>query len=155
MGGERQVTFYVAGAPIPQGSVTAHAARRKDGSHYGVVHYAVGSKLHAWRREVSKGARAAWGDDMTYHPVTLALVFYKARPLAHYQGLAFDVRPRYADDVPDGAPDLDKLVRAVMDALTEVVYFDDAQVVEIGATKRYVPNREFRPGVEVSIIALP
>lgn len=155
MGGERQVTFFVAGAPIPQGSVTAHAAKRKDGSHYGVVHYAVGTKLHRWRNKISKAARAEWGDDMTYHPVTLALVFYRARPLSHYQGLAFDVRPRYVTDVPDTSPDLDKLVRAVMDALTDVVYVDDSQVVEIGATKRYVPNREHPPGVEVSIIALP
>ena len=35
------------------------------------------------------------------------------------------------------APDLDKLVRSVLDALTEVVYLDDAQVVEVLAVKRY------------------
>ena len=155
MSRERQVTFYVSGAPIPQGSVTAHAARRKDGSHYATVHYAVGTKLHNWRNAVSRAAREAWGDDMTYHPVTLALVFYKARPLSHYEGLQFHVRPRYRDELPDGTPDLDKLIRAIGDALTDVVYADDAQIVELSAVKKYVPNRQHPPGVEVSIIALP
>jgi hypothetical protein len=35
------------------------------------------------------------------------------------------------------APDLDKLARSVFDALTRVVFHDDAQVVDLVATKRY------------------
>ncbi len=47
---------------------------------------------------------------------------------------------------PDKRPDLDKLTRAVLDALTYVVYADDSQVVEIRATKDYGA-----PGVAVEI----
>lgn len=48
------------------------------------------------------------------------------------------------------APDLDKLVRALHDALTAVVYHDDAQVDEIVAAKRYAgPGESAR--IEVRI----
>jgi Holliday junction resolvase RusA-like endonuclease len=39
-------------------------------------------------------------------------------------------------------PDCSKLVRAVSDSLTGIVFFDDAQVVQIEATKYYeLPER--------------
>jgi Holliday junction resolvase RusA-like endonuclease len=44
------------------------------------------------------------------------------------------------------APDLDKLVRAVLDALTAVAYRDDGQVTRITATKEYGT-----PGLSVSV----
>lgn len=155
MAAERSVTFYVRGAPIPQGSVEAHVGRRKDGSRYASVHYRVGTKLHAWRRAISVAARAEWGDEMTYHPVRLTLVFYMKRPLSHYVGLAGDIKIAYLRVAHDTVPDLDKLVRAVMDALTECVYSDDSQVVDVSASKRYVPNATHPPGVEVTIHAMP
>ena len=155
MAAERSVTFYVRGAPIPQGSVEAHVGRRKDGSRYASVHYRVGTKLHAWRRTISVAARAEWGGEMTYHPVRLELTFYMKRPLSHYQGLEMTLRPAYQKVAHDTVPDLDKLVRAVMDALTECVYSDDSQVIDVTASKRYVPNATHPPGVEVTINALP
>lgn len=150
MAGERSVSFDVRGAPVPQGSVVAYAAKRKDGSHYGVVHYAVGTKLHAWRRAVSVAARAEWGDELTFHHVTLDLLFHIKRPNSHFVGLHGDIQPRYINARPDNPPDLDKLVRAVMDALTDIVYGDDSQVTSICAEKIYGT-----PGVRVSIRAVP
>jgi Holliday junction resolvase RusA-like endonuclease len=44
-------------------------------------------------------------------------------------------------------PDLDKLTRAVLDALTGIVWTDDAQVVAVAATKR----RSATPGVTVTV----
>ncbi len=51
-------------------------------------------------------------------------------------------------DFPTVAPDLDKLVRAVLDGLTAIAYRDDAQVTDIRAHKVYGEN----PGVEVRIM---
>jgi Holliday junction resolvase RusA-like endonuclease len=48
---------------------------------------------------------------------------------------------------PSVAPDLDKLTRAAMDALTSVAYKDDGQVTEIHAMKIYGGT----PGLEVRI----
>jgi len=37
-------------------------------------------------------------------------------------------------------PDLDKLVRAVLDALTDVCYEDDSQVIRLRASKVWAPT---------------
>ena len=50
---------------------------------------------------------------------------------------------------PAKRPDLDKLVRAVKDALTKVLWHDDGQVVEILARKFYA-----QPGAPVGVSVL-
>lgn len=51
-------------------------------------------------------------------------------------------------------PDLDKLARAVKDALTGVVWSDDSQVVSMTLAKRYAGPTE-RPGANVAVTAAP
>nr|DAN37658.1 MAG TPA: Endodeoxyribonuclease RusA [Caudoviricetes sp.] len=61
-------------------------------------------------------------------------------------------RPRW--DVPAVKPDLDKLTRAVFDALTDAgVWRDDSRVVDMRVTKRY-EDAEAVPGVWVEVQAL-
>lgn len=48
------------------------------------------------------------------------------------------------------APDIDKLVRALADALAGVVFRDDAQIVDLIATKRYAPAGEI-PHVDIRV----
>ena len=50
-------------------------------------------------------------------------------------------------DLPTKPPDLDKVIRSCLDALSGVAYVDDGQVVSIVATKRYGAV----PGVEIEI----
>ena len=50
---------------------------------------------------------------------------------------------------PIVAPDVDKLIRGLLDALTGVAYVDDAQVIDIMAEKVYSDT----PGVDVEINA--
>jgi Holliday junction resolvase RusA-like endonuclease len=47
-------------------------------------------------------------------------------------------------------PDLDKLIRAVLDGLANVIIPDDAQVISIGSKKRYANGTEM-PGVEILV----
>lgn len=47
-------------------------------------------------------------------------------------------------------PDLDKLIRAILDAVTAVAWHDDSQVVSVVASKRLAELDE-RPGVLVRI----
>lgn len=42
-----------------------------------------------------------------------------------------------APGVPSTMPDVDKLIRGVLDVLTNVVYGDDGQIVRAVGTKRY------------------
>lgn len=48
------------------------------------------------------------------------------------------------------APDLDKAVRALGDALSQIAFRDDVQVVDLIATKRYAAHGEV-PRVEVRV----
>ena len=42
--------------------------------------------------------------------------------------------------MPTGKPDLDNLVKAIKDALNNIVYHDDAAIVNLFAGKRYAAN---------------
>lgn len=50
--------------------------------------------------------------------------------------------------IPSTRPDLDKLIRAVLDALTGIAYVDDGQVVEITASKIYSNYVGVKIGIE-------
>lgn len=72
-------------------------------------------------------------------PVSLTVTFYLPKPQ----------RPKHERHVTK--PDLDKLVRGVCDALTGIVWTDDAQVNTIMAVKRYVDNEEPDPFVLIRV----
>lgn len=132
----RSVTFTVEGRPVPQGSMTASYNRTEGVAH---VHHVQGAALALWRATIRKEARAAGADLSPFAAVSLNVMFGMQRPKAHMvlRGGRYIVRPKHYYDVPTVQPDLDKLIRAVSDALTGVCYRDDSQIVEIHARKRY------------------
>lgn len=119
------IEFRVEGQPIPQGSMKVFNGH--------VVH-SQGSALAVWRSAISYSARKAGAfpkkDAMT---ITMAFIMQKPKTVKR--------------DYPTVPPDLDKLIRAVLDALTAVAYVDDSQVCEIYATKGY----GLVPGVRIQI----
>lgn len=131
--------FSVTGIPAPQGSkrgfVNRHTGR--------VAMVESSSKVKPWREAVKYAALEAMGgyDVGTSFagPVRLHVTFTLARPKGHSRTgrnahLIRDGAPRW----PAGKPDLDKLVRSTCDALGDAgVWRDDAQVVVVGAVKRY------------------
>jgi Holliday junction resolvase RusA-like endonuclease len=137
-------SFAVYGKPMPQGSVVAHIRNGKAS-----IHYAQGSGLAVWRNMVSAAAREAWGDEVYGGPIEIRLTFRMQRPRSHYRDLQGTLRNSAIAEKPIVAPDLDKLVRAVMDSLTGVVYRDDSQVWSIRAYKEYSEH----PGVDVDVVA--
>ena len=68
-------------------------------------------------------------------PVELSVIFYFARPKSHYgsgrnAGRLKPSAPLYHTQMPD----LSKLIRTIEDALTGVIYKDDAQISRYGET---------------------
>lgn len=126
-----EIEFSVNGRPVPQGSMTAVRA-----GNYVTMRHQQGGALAVWRASI----RLACGDiTPDRDPYSLALNFRLKRPKAHL-GLSMGkvyVKPQYEREVPHSTPDLDKLIRAVMDALTGVLYLDDSQVYAIMAQKTY------------------
>lgn len=135
------VTFSVDGKPVPQGSVVAHVHGKRAS-----IHYAQGSGLAVWRNMVTAKAQEAWGETVYGGPMHIAIDFHMTRPKSHYRDLYGTVKPAYVKSQPSSPPDLDKLVRAILDSLTGVVWQDDGQVVSIIASKSYGTH----PGVTIT-----
>ena len=124
-----RVEFFVEGVPAPQGS--------KSVSRQGFL-YETSKKLKPWRKKVAETAPAV----------------YIPKPGAVQVGLTFIMpRPKSTPKKTPPAvkrPDLDKLVRACLDAITGVTIEDDSQVTAIMATKRLAEPGE-TTGVHVRI----
>src|SRR5215831_7575057 len=136
------VEFVVYGHPATAGSKRAFAIRR-DGKFTGrvaVVDDAARTK--SWQGRVAQAA-AETGAACERGPVKLALAFYLHRPRAHYGTGRNDRRLRpSAPAWHCKRPDVLKLARAVEDALTGVLWHDDAQVCEEALSKHYTDDGE-------------
>ena len=119
------IEFRVNGLPVPQGSMKVINGR---------VLHSQGSALAVWRSTIAWEATLA-GCKPEEGAMKVMLIFIMPKPKTVK-------RPE-----PSVAPDLDKLTRAALDALTSVAYVDDGQVTEIHAVKIYGNT----PGVEVRL----
>jgi putative crossover junction endodeoxyribonuclease len=141
-----EIVFFAEGVPAPQGSKT----------HVGGGRLIESSRqVGPWRDAVRRAAVEAMASRPPIDgPVYLVQVFALPRPKSHYgTGRNSGRVKRGAPSRPPVRPDLDKLARAVGDALTGVCYHDDAQVVNLCAAKYYVApsGRLSAPGVEIRV----
>lgn len=142
--------FTVAGVAQPRGSKTP--GRRADGS---VFVRDDNPKSRDWMKTVSRTAAAAMfqaSKRPTGKPVLLAVTVYRTRPQGHFGTgkNAAEVKPG-APAYPATKPDTTKLVRGIEDALNEVVWTDDAIVVDQRNSKRWGAV----PRVEIAVYELP
>ena len=88
------------------------------------------------------------GQVPTEQALSVELVFFFPRPKSHLTstGMLKASAPTFRAQ----RPDVDKLTRAVLDALTGIVYVDDCQVVSLLAQKEWGTS----PGVHVIIESL-
>lgn len=123
------MSVFVAGTPAPQGS------KRVFNGHVVDVNPRA---LKEWRELVAHEAQRYGVQRIETEPVQITLDFYFSRPKAHFRanGQIKDSAPHY----PATRPDIDKLARAVLDALTGVAFRDDAQVARLDVRKRYADN---------------
>lgn len=128
------LSFRVAGVAQPRGSkkaITVSGSRRglliddnrKSGPWMDVV-------KHAARVAMSAAGLSAPLDE----PLSMRVTIYRARPKGHYgkRGL-LPSAPVY----PATKPDCSKYMRAIEDAMTGVVYVDDARLIDSWPSKRW------------------
>lgn len=135
------ITFTVAGMePAPQGS------KRHVG---GGVMVESCKAVKPWRILVAEAAITA-GATLIRGPVSMSCVFLFNRPKGHWgkHGLKPSA-PRWHCVKPDGS----KLLRSTEDALSKLVYEDDARIVTSTFHKRYTVQGE-HPGAIITIIPL-
>jgi crossover junction endodeoxyribonuclease RusA len=129
----------VTGLPVPQGSKRVFHGRLVDVND---------RKLKDWRALVGGAVeQLGWFDG----PVKVEMNFYLPRPKGHYgQGRNANLVKTSSPGRPATKPDIDKLVRACLDAMTGLVFRDDSQVVTIVARKLYASDVRL-PGVHIEI----
>lgn len=138
------ITFNVIGMdPATQGS--------KRSLGHGVM-VETNKRLKPWRLLVSDAALST-AHPLTPQPVSISITFRFLRPRSHFtrSGTLTKSAPAYLTSKARG--DIDKLSRAVLDALTGTLLHDDSQVVSLNAQKRYATPEE-RPGALITIIPL-
>jgi Holliday junction resolvase RusA-like endonuclease len=128
--GRMIVSFHAPGLPISQGSKRHVGGGRMIESS---------RKLAPWRANVAQSAAAAMGDKpLLDEPLWMAVMFSFWRPQAHYRtGKYAEMLKPSAPAQPITYPDIEKLVRAVNDAIEGIVFRNDSQVVRLFAEKVY------------------
>jgi crossover junction endodeoxyribonuclease RusA len=131
------IDFFVPGIPVAKGSMRAYAI---PGGRVGMTNDS--KKTKPWQADVKHFASQAWtGPPLPKDvAVDIDLRFWLVRP----RSVSAKRRP-----CPVVKPDVDKLARCILDALTGVCFVDDSQVVALGASKKYSDV----PGVDVWISA--
>ena len=130
------IAFVVLGIPSPGGSKSAFRHRHTNKI---VVIDAGGAKTKRWRTAVASAAREAMdGCEFIAAPIGLIVEFRMPRPKNHYLTNG-DLR-RGAPWVPIVRPDLTKLLRSTEDALTGIVFHDDAAICEQNITRSYASD---------------
>jgi crossover junction endodeoxyribonuclease RusA len=131
------MSFFVPGTPRPQGSKR----------HVGNGRMIESSKyVKGWRDWIELKTYDAikaqgWRKVEKPNGIRVQLVFRMPRPKAMKQ---------HEQRLHLARPDVDKLSRAVFDAMSDLVYSDDSQVVCLTANKVYAPHGE-EPGVHIHI----
>jgi Holliday junction resolvase RusA-like endonuclease len=132
------LSFTVYGKAQPAGSKRAFVNKKTGRAQ--VVD--ANAKSKPWKEQVAQAAGEAMIQQgvggFPEGPLSLHVIVYVQRPRGHYKVdgslSAAGVRASY---YPVTRPDLTKLLRGIEDALTGIVWKDDAQVVFQVASKRY------------------
>lgn len=95
-------------------------------------------RVKPFRADVREGAMQVWTEDWPMDaPMRASYAFHFRRPQSHFttKGALTKRAPLHATGRNLG--DIEKLARAVSDALSGVLFHDDSQVVELRLDKRY------------------
>ena len=131
------MAFFVAGEPIPKGSTRAFVVKGKP------IITNANRRTKDWEMRIATEAQAVC-QSITDGAVTVSVVFVMQRPKSLPKRIQHHMK----------RPDIDKLLRAVLDGITGIVIRDDSQVVGIFAQKRYAQVGE-RTGADVTVEFIP
>jgi crossover junction endodeoxyribonuclease RusA len=131
-----ELTIDVSGEPASQGS-------------HSVIHGRIvqvnSAKHKRWRNAVAFAALDLITDgwELLDEPLELSVIFYLPRPKTATR------------EFPAVMPDVDKLLRAVFDSLSGVIYLDDSRIIRATAQKLYADDRGPGAVIRVNTLAKP
>lgn len=131
-------SFFVPGIPKPQGSKRAFVNPKTNRA----VVVEDNKNVRDWRADVRAMAMDHADNRISEGPVNITLKFVMKRPVS---------TPKSRPTPPAiKKPDLDKLERAILDALTGILFTDDSQVTMLIGTKRIAEIDE-TPGCNITV----
>lgn len=137
--------FFVDGDPAPQGS-------KRHVGHGRLVESS--KRVGPWRKRIAAQIAAQMSAEGLQQlgdgPLSCRLRFYMPRPKSHYRSGRFaGILKTLAPTWCCKRPDIDKLERAVLDALTmSGIIADDAQIAHVNKFKKYAVSV---PGVFIEL----
>lgn len=158
---EPYVSFRVYGTPAPGGSKNAFVPTNKQGQPFrrpngsiivNVVDDA-GKRNKAWKGIVANYSKIAMSrKQIITCACSTEITFYMHRPNSHFgsKGWVPYVKPS-APKYPAVKPDTLKLARSTEDAMTGIVYEDDALSVDLILKKRYCDHTFPQEGCIITV----
>ena len=119
------ISFFVAGEPAPKGSTKSFYTGGK------VITTNANRRTKDWEMRIATEAQRV-SPGVSSIAVRIVARFLLQRPKSLPKKVVHDVKK----------PDLDKLIRAILDGITGILIEDDSQVVNITATKQYAQANE-------------
>lgn len=154
------IAFDVLGTPAPKGSGRAFI-NKKTGRAFVAPGGAKSTevKIANWNSAIRERARRVVGEVMAPPFVDQALVvfivFRLARPAGHWAtGKHAGQLKASAPSHPRSKPDIDKLARSTLDAMTGIVFDDDSRIARLVLEKQYARPGEEGAHVSVESMAL-
>jgi crossover junction endodeoxyribonuclease RusA len=140
--------FFIAGLPAPKGSTRAFMNRR---TNRPIITHVNPLGQKAWSTAVKDSAMKAGLKPEGDCAIFMSVTFHMRRPKLHYDSKGV-VKENRIDEYCITRPDIDKLSRALLDALTGIAYQDDSQVWALDAEKVFISDEtDFKPGAMVDI----
>ncbi len=134
-----RIEFAVLGRPQPQGSMKGFVLKGKDGAKPRAILTSDNSKMKPYRQQVgwaALDARAKAGYNALFAEKQIAVsvefkFYFEKPPSISKKRVHIAVKP-----------DIDKLCRSTIDAMTGIMFADDSQIIQLSASKYYgLPER--------------
>ena len=138
----KPIHFSVPGEPIGKG-------RPRFSSQGGRPRTYTPPRTAEYESRIAQAFRAAGGEIAPRIPLMVAIRVIKGIPNSAPRHIKAMMRDGYI--VPDTRPDLDNVIKAVLDGLNGLAWHDDSQATAIVAKQEYADI----PGLRVTISAIP
>ncbi|MCK9460684.1 MAG: RusA family crossover junction endodeoxyribonuclease [Proteobacteria bacterium] len=118
----KRIQFTAYGIPQPKGSTKSFVVKGR------AITTSANAKVKPWQEIVAYAAQQHRPPEIWVGGIGIRLDFYFLRP----KSVSEKKRPYHTVK-----PDVDKITRSTLDALTGVIFADDSQVVSLIAGKEY------------------
>jgi Holliday junction resolvase RusA-like endonuclease len=152
----RRTEFNILGEPVPQGSMRAFSIRAKGKKNKWRINqvYQNQKEVNRFRKETKKSIKELH-DDFFVDDIDIGYIV---------EAIFYTIKPKSVDrpfPTVKGTGDVDKFIRALLDALTysdrknpSGLFKDDAQVIRVIGTKLYTDHDNPAPMTKVRITKL-